>query len=152
MRKERGAKHEETHFQNCTNHQQETLIFSQGSPFMKGNFEGGVRQPASQTLREAWRIPHRPKSLDIRAQPHTHCNHTRTVENEEQVYTSAGSWIPCPWEVASVWLRNANRIGMFIKCNQKWGFEISSEAASSQTKALVRSWPPLAAADLKTER
>lgn len=139
-------------FKNCTNHQQETLIFSQGSPFMKGNFEGGVRQPASQTLRGAWRIPHRPKSLDIRAQPHTHCNHTRNVENEEQVYTNAGSWIPCPWEVASVWLRNANRIGMSIKCNQKSEFEISSEAASSQMKALLRSWPPLAAADLKTER
>lgn len=35
-------------FKNCTNHQQETLIFSQGSPFMKGNFEGGCKA-ASQS-------------------------------------------------------------------------------------------------------
>lgn len=39
----------ETHFLKCTNHQQESVcIFSQGSPFMKGSFGGGLRQAASQ--------------------------------------------------------------------------------------------------------
>jgi hypothetical protein len=60
---------------------------------------------------------------------------TGDVDSQGQVYT-----VPAPRsprEGASLWLRNANEVSMFVKCNQNWELEISSEASSSQTEALV---------------